>query len=162
MARKAETTRTAILDATQALILDRGFAATSIDELVGRANTTKGSFFYHFDSKAALAHALTEPFPGCLFASCIYEAQLFDDTVHRIIQETMRIWRSRLAAKIAEAVAAHPPRLPVEPDSLADMMTVVFEGAFIPSKTLTEPAVAAEQLEHYRNYLELLFAPAAA
>jgi hypothetical protein len=40
------------------------------------------------------------------------------------------------------------------------MMTVVFEGAFILSKTLKEPGVVAEQLGQYRDYLELLFAPA--
>jgi TetR/AcrR family transcriptional repressor of nem operon len=43
-------------------------------------------------------------------------------------------------------------------DSLADMMTVVFEGAFILSRTLKEPQAFAEQLRHYRQYLELLFA----
>lgn len=45
-------------------------------------------------------------------------------------------------------------------DSLADMMTVIFEGAFIVSKTLKEPGTVAAQLGHYRDYLVLLFGEA--
>jgi hypothetical protein len=37
------------------------------------------------------------------------------------------------------------------------MITVIFEGAFILSKTLGSPAVVARQLRHFRNYLELLY-----
>ena len=47
--------------------------------------------------------------------------------------------------------------LEVDLDSLADELTVMFEGAFIVSKTLGEPKVVAQQLVHYKNYLELLF-----
>ena len=37
------------------------------------------------------------------------------------------------------------------------MISVVFEGAFILSRTLRKPQAVARQLAHYRNYLELLF-----
>jgi len=206
MARDGTATRTALMDAAEALILDRGFAATAVDDVVAKAGTTKGTFFYHFDSKAGLAHALvrrfaeadqgqltsklaraeelsrdplqqvlifvglfreefaklTEPYPGCLFASYVQEAQLFDDEVHDIIESNMLTWRRVLGVKLEEVMARHKPRLPVTAASLADMITVIFEGAFILSKTLKDPAVAAEQLGHYRNYLDLLFSPAAA
>ena len=39
----------------------------------------------------------------------------------------------------------------------AEGMTVVLEGAFIMSKTFRDPQAVAGQLDHYRNYLELLF-----
>lgn len=55
---------------------------------------------------------------------------------------------------------AYPPRLPVDPESLADGFTVAIEGAFVLSRGTAEPDVVARQLTHYRNYLELLFAPA--
>jgi TetR/AcrR family transcriptional repressor of nem operon len=45
----------------------------------------------------------------------------------------------------------------VDAASLADVFTVVLEGAFISSKALDEPQVIGEQLRHFRNYLELLF-----
>src|SRR5690606_29748027 len=59
-ARSGEGTRAAIMDAAQALILEQGFAATSIDRVIDRAGVAKGAFFYHFPSKADLAHALVE------------------------------------------------------------------------------------------------------
>ena len=60
MARQGVRTRTAIMDAAQDLILQQGFAATSIDQIIERTGVTKGAFFYHFKSKSDLAHALVE------------------------------------------------------------------------------------------------------
>jgi hypothetical protein len=47
----------------------------------------------------------------------------------------------------------------VELASLADVVLTAFEGAFVVSRALGDPAVVARQLRHTRNYLELLFAP---
>lgn len=58
--RDAGKTREKILDAAQALILDHGFGATTVDAVVSRAGITKGAFFHHFASKADLARALME------------------------------------------------------------------------------------------------------
>lgn len=55
-------TRMRIMDVSEALILDNGYTATSIDEIVERAGITKGTFFYHFPSKAALVQELVERF----------------------------------------------------------------------------------------------------
>ena len=60
MARNGARTRIAIMDAAQDLILQQGFAATSIDQIIERTGITKGAFFYHFRSKSDLAHALVE------------------------------------------------------------------------------------------------------
>lgn len=201
MASRGETTRTTIMDSAEALILDQGFAATSIDGIIGRAGITKGAFFYHFANKAALAHALverwsrldighleekmaaaeagsddsreqllafvdafiaeartlTEPYPGCLFASYCAEAGLFDTDTLEVIEATYLHWRQRLGRKLDEVAVRYPPTVKVSTHSLADLLTVTFEGAFIVSKTLREPAAVADQLGHYRNYLVLLF-----
>lgn len=60
MARDGTQTRTEIMDAAEAHILDKGFAGTTIDAVIEDAGVTKGAFFYHFDTKADLAHALVE------------------------------------------------------------------------------------------------------
>jgi TetR/AcrR family transcriptional repressor of nem operon len=39
-------------------MLDRGFAATSVDEVIAAAKSSKGAFFNHFPSKGALGRAL--------------------------------------------------------------------------------------------------------
>lgn len=105
------------------------------------------------------AETLTQPYPGCLMGSYCYEAGLFDLETLGVISRTMRTWRERLLAKLREAAEAHPPRRDVDLESLADQITVVFEGSYILSKVLADPAVVAAQLAHHRTYLELLFAP---
>lgn len=55
---KGEATRQRLLDAAQRAILEKGFTATSIDELIAECGLTKGGFFYHFRDKNDLAKAL--------------------------------------------------------------------------------------------------------
>jgi TetR/AcrR family transcriptional regulator, transcriptional repressor for nem operon len=49
-----------ILDAAQQLVLEQGFAGTSVDDVITAADTTKGGFFHHFASKQELARVLVE------------------------------------------------------------------------------------------------------
>jgi TetR/AcrR family transcriptional repressor of nem operon len=56
--RKGRATRDRLLDLAEAAVLAKGFAATSIDELIAAAGITKSGFFYHFKDKAELAKAL--------------------------------------------------------------------------------------------------------
>jgi TetR/AcrR family transcriptional regulator, cholesterol catabolism regulator len=51
-------TRSAIVDATVHLIADRGFSATSVDDIAAEAGVAKGSVYYNFGSKAALFEAV--------------------------------------------------------------------------------------------------------
>jgi len=58
MPKDGNITREKILDAAETLVLDHGYGATSIDQILERTGITKGAFFYHFKSKADLAQAL--------------------------------------------------------------------------------------------------------
>ena len=60
MASRGEATREKILQATQDLILENGFSATSIDKVLESTGLTKGAFFYHFRNKEALNRAVIE------------------------------------------------------------------------------------------------------
>lgn len=51
-------TKQRILDAAQQVVLRRGFAATSVDDIQEAAGISRGTFFYHFPSKDDLARAL--------------------------------------------------------------------------------------------------------
>jgi TetR/AcrR family transcriptional repressor of nem operon len=69
------TARDKILDAALALIRERGFAATTVDDLCARAKVTKGAFFHHFESKEQLGVATVEHWStvtGALFARATY------------------------------------------------------------------------------------------
>ena len=58
--KKTNSTRERILANAEAITLKQGFAGTSIDNILTATGITKGSFFYHFKSKAELARALVE------------------------------------------------------------------------------------------------------
>lgn len=55
---KGRRTRDRLMDAAYDAILSKGFAATSIDELVEASGITKSGFFYHFKDKSDLARHL--------------------------------------------------------------------------------------------------------
>src|SRR4051812_10373239 len=59
---KGERTRKRIMDMAYDSIVQKGFAATSIEELVEAAGITKSGFFYHFKDKNDLARQLFERF----------------------------------------------------------------------------------------------------
>ena len=203
MSAKGAGTRAAIMDAAEALVLEQGFAASSVDRVIERAGVQKGTFFYHFKTKSDLAQALVEryaqrdaehlertlaradalardplqrlfifvgllreeaaalaePSAGCLFASFLGEAGLFEARTHDAIRGSFLHWQAVLGARIAEVMERCPPRLPTSPEALVDMALALFEGAFVLSKTLRDPRTLAVQIDQYRNYLELLFAP---
>ncbi len=51
-------TKDKLLDAAQALVLGKGFSATSVDDVCKAAKLTKGSFFHYFKSKDILGAEL--------------------------------------------------------------------------------------------------------
>ena len=73
---RGKDTRERILDIAQESVLQKGFDATSIEEIVAGAEITKSGFFYHFRDKNALARALIE-------RHIAFEDQLFDDLFGR-------------------------------------------------------------------------------
>jgi TetR/AcrR family transcriptional repressor of nem operon len=58
MARNGNDTRQKILDAAQQAVMQRGFAASSVDVIHAAAGVSRGTFFYHFPTKDDLARAL--------------------------------------------------------------------------------------------------------
>src|SRR5450830_1592887 len=56
--RGTRGTRGSIVDAAVALIADRGFSATSVDDIAAAAGVAKGSIYYNFGSKTALFEAV--------------------------------------------------------------------------------------------------------
>lgn len=65
--RKAQVNpvaRTKLLDAAQKIMLRKGYAATSLDDICRAAKLTKGTFFHYFDSKEDLGKKLLDRFCG--------------------------------------------------------------------------------------------------
>jgi AcrR family transcriptional regulator len=65
--------RDTLLEASVPLMLARGIEGTTIDDIVGAAKQSKGTFYRHFEDKTALVKALLQPVEAVLlasFASC--------------------------------------------------------------------------------------------
>ncbi|MGW4209607.1 TetR/AcrR family transcriptional regulator [Lentzea sp. NPDC004789] len=56
-AEYSESTRQALVDSAVDLFTKRGYAGTSLDEVVKRARVTKGALYHHFSGKQALFEA---------------------------------------------------------------------------------------------------------
>lgn len=59
--QRSEATREQLVRAAAALLGARGYGATSLDDVAAFAGVTKGTIYYHFESKEALYWAVVGP-----------------------------------------------------------------------------------------------------
>jgi len=84
------------------LIREKGYAATSVDDLCANAGVTKGAFFHHFDSKEALAVAAANYWSektGAFFAAASYHKH--KDPLDRLLGY-IELRKSILKGEVAE------------------------------------------------------------
>ncbi|MET0340510.1 MAG: TetR/AcrR family transcriptional regulator [Polyangiales bacterium] len=102
--KPAAVRREELLDAAERLFLDKGMAATSVDEIVTLANVAKGTFYLHFASKEQLLLGLQDRFVNG-FRVIVDKAlarRKPDD--HR---GRLRTWLQTMMAYYLEKVALH-------------------------------------------------------
>ncbi len=106
MAERTET-RSRILNIAEAAVLEKGFEATSIEEIVAGAEISRGGFFYHFRDKNALARAMLERYieaEDILYDDLFARArELNDDPLH-----CMLIGLKLLAEMLTDMPEGHP------------------------------------------------------
>jgi AcrR family transcriptional regulator len=202
--KKRGEARERILGVAESAILEKGFGATSIDELITAANITKSGFFYHFRDKSELARVLLARYleresalfddlfrradelnedplhgflvglkmlaelladlpsghPGCLVASYCYQERLFDRDVRALSAEAVLAWRQRFRERLSRIEARYPPRIDVNLDDVADMLSVVVDGGIILSKVLRDKDYLPRQVLLYREFVRAIFQPA--
>lgn len=99
--------RNRILDCAQSIVLQKGFASTSIDEILEMAAITKGGFFYHFDGKLELAKALITRYleeDERIFTELFDKAtELTEDPLHQLL-----IFLKLFADLMSEMEDTHP------------------------------------------------------
>lgn len=204
--RSTETTRDKLMTLAELAILEKGIAATSIEELIAEVGITKSGFFHHFRGKGELVKAilrrhleaeqawfdglfararkrdddplrelliflrllqddmerLPDVHPGCLIAACCFQERLFDREVHELARDRLLQWRERFHARYTQIAERYLPRLAVDLEALADMLTVTVDGAIILSKTLREREFLARQTALYRHFVTAVFLGAGA
>ena len=151
---KADLAKTLIDDFSSEDLADLDEALRETEALTGDPLQRLLQFIQHYIDMMA---KLESPYPGCLYASYIYEPSQFSDDIKEKISSSILTWRRELGGMLDETLKTHRMKIPVDKESLADQFTVILEGAFVVSKALNEPQLTAHQLNHYKNYLELLF-----
>jgi AcrR family transcriptional regulator len=199
---RRDSARERLLDLAEAAVLQKGFGATSIEELIAGAGISKSGFFYHFRDKGELAKALlqrsmerdrellgsmfargdtltddplhgflaglkmleeqmagmAEVHPGCMVASICYQEQLFDREVVAMNRDSVLTWRQAFRARLEAIAARHPPRIAVDLDDLADMLSAVIDGSITMSKVMRDAGLIGRQVALYRAYIRAIFA----
>jgi TetR/AcrR family transcriptional repressor of nem operon len=107
LAIRSNSARERILGCAEAIILQKGFTATSIDDILEKAAITKGGFFYHFDGRTGLAEALIERYliqDDAIFNKLMEKADaLTEDPLHQLL-----IFLKLLSEMMAEMNETHP------------------------------------------------------
>lgn len=97
--RSTDTTRDKLMTVAEIAILEKGFAATSIEEIIAEVGITKGGFFYHFPDKSALVKAILQRHvqveEGWFEALFIRARALSDDPLQEFL-EFLRILRDEM------------------------------------------------------------------
>ena len=107
MGEKAITTRNRIMETAEKIILQNGFAGTSIDEIIANAHITKGGFFYHFKGKNELALGLLKRYLDAdeVFFNNLFERarELSEDPLQQML-----IFLKLLAEAMGDLDEVHP------------------------------------------------------
>jgi TetR/AcrR family transcriptional regulator, transcriptional repressor for nem operon len=199
--KRGPETRARLLEVAEQSVLAKGFAATSIDELIAAVGITKSGFFYHFKGKGELAEALLQRYidneealldelfrrgdelhedplhgflvglkmfaemmldlpdghPGCLVASYCYQENLFSKDVRALNEAAVLGWRDRFRTRLDLIAARYPPKIDVDLDALADMVSVLVDGGIIVSKVVHDKRVLPQQIMLLRDYVRVIF-----
>jgi len=100
---------------------------------------------------------ISEPPPGCLYASYLNETNQFDEEIRQFISSTVLLWRNTLELLLHKVLEERKMKIKVDVAALADLLFVIFEGSYVISKAVNEADITAKQLTHLKNYLQLLF-----
>ena len=95
--RKADQRRAALIKAAGKLFVEKGYDATTMDEIAAAANFAKGTLYHYFANKADLLHVLREGF----------EEEVMSRVRSRVESCPADDWQGRLRAWIAAVVDAY-------------------------------------------------------
>lgn len=107
MTTRSNSSRERILNTAESIILQRGYAGTTIEDILEQAAITKGGFFYHFNGKLELARALVERYiekDNAAFKELNDRADdLSEDPLQRLL-----IFLNLLAEMVSGMTSVHP------------------------------------------------------
>jgi AcrR family transcriptional regulator len=147
--RSGDQTREAIVAAAVALFAERGFAATSVQDIVERAGVTKGAFYHHFDSKNAAFREVYSILPDH-FLRTVREITTADlpaaEALQQIIEAVAGLvakFRAETTVWIGELRMMRDTEA-LEPDRLLDINALTAETIRLVGEVLERGVAAGE------------------
>ena len=102
--RRKEARPGELLDAALELFVERGFAATRVDDVALAAGVSKGTLFLYFPTKEALFQAVVRHNISGRFAEWDAEFAAFDGSTADMVRHCMQSWWERIGATRASGI----------------------------------------------------------
>lgn len=93
-----------LLDAALDLFVEKGFAATRVEEVAARAGVSKGTLFLYFASKDELFKAVVRENISGRFAEWRVEMNGFTGTTAELLRYALTVWWQRIGATRASGI----------------------------------------------------------
>jgi TetR/AcrR family transcriptional repressor of nem operon len=90
-------------------------------------------------------------------ASFCYQDRLFDKEVRDLNAAAVLGWRKRFRERLDLIAARYTPRIDIDLDDVADMLSVIADGGIILSKVVHDKDVLPRQMLLYRDYVRAIF-----
>lgn len=119
--RRAEQRPDEVLDAALALFTERGYAASSVDAIAGKAGISKGSVYLYFPSKQAILEALVLRAIEPVSAEVIRQAAQHGGNIRQTATRLLTVFATRLSDPAVLAVPKIVIRETVVAPEIAEM-----------------------------------------
>lgn len=104
-ARRKEARPGELLDAALSLFVEKGFAATRVEEVAARAGVSKGTLFLYFSSKEELFKALVRHTISGRFTEWNEELTQFSGSSAALVRYCMHSWWERIGMTKAAGIS---------------------------------------------------------
>jgi AcrR family transcriptional regulator len=102
--RRKEARPGELLDAALDLFVEKGFAATRVEEVAARAGVSKGTLFLYFPSKLELFKAVVRQSIAGRFDEWQTELETFDGSTSELLRYCFHTWWERIGATKAAGI----------------------------------------------------------
>ena len=102
--RRKEARPAELLEAATRLFVEKGYAATKVEEVAALAKVSKGTLFLYYPSKQALLKAVVRENIAGRFAEWQAELEAFGGTTPELVRYAFQVWQERIGDTYAGGI----------------------------------------------------------
>lgn len=102
--RRKEARPAELLEAATRLFVEKGYAATKVEEVAALAQVSKGTLFLYYPSKQALLKAVVRENIAGRFAEWHAELEAFAGTTPELVRYAFQVWQERIGDTYAGGI----------------------------------------------------------